>query len=121
MPQLILSNPTQADLVIYKGDSGRFRITFVPQEGEDPIDISEATWDGDIRARPSDEAVITSFDIVPVDGDVSSVDVILSHEKSELLPNNCVYDVEMRAGDEVSTIIYGGVTVMQDVSRPAAP
>ena len=113
-----LSSPTRVDLSVYKGDSGRFRITFVPQEGEDPIDISGATWDADVREKAVDTAVITSLDVIPVDGDVSSVDVILTSENSELLPNYCVYDVEMRTGDEVVTIIYGSVNVRQDVSRP---
>ncbi len=115
---LVLSDPTKADLVVYKGDSGRFRISFVAPEGDPPVDVSAATWDADIRLKANDTEILTSFDIVPVDGDVSSVDVILSAEKSEQLPKSAVYDVEMRLGGEVLTIIYGSVTVKQYVSRP---
>lgn len=115
---LILSDPTKVDLVVYKGDSGSFRIKFVAEEEDPPIDVSLATWDADIRLKAGDAEPIMSFDIVPVVGDVSSVDVILTSEKSEQLPKAAVYDVEMRLDGEVSTIVYGSVTVKQDVSRP---
>ena len=119
--KIVLSNPTKADIVVYKGDSGRFRITFTAEVGDPPVDITAATWDGDIRLKATDLETLTSFDIVPVVGDPASVDVILTADKSELLPKSSVYDVEMRIGDEVSTIIYGTVTVHQDVSRPETP
>ena len=118
VPTIKLSSPVKVDLVVYKGDSGKFRITLIPPAESDPIDISAAAFDADIRMEAAFPDTLTSFEVVPVEDDPASIDIILSAEKSELLYDGCVYDVEMRVGDEVSTIIYGTITVTQDVSRP---
>ena len=115
---IILSAPMKVDLAVYRGDSGQFRITVEDPAGN-PVDLSGATWDGDIRVKAVDVDPIVSFDIVPVAGDPSSIDVFLSAENSELLtPYSLVYDIEMRESEYVSTLIYGNITVTQDVSRP---
>ena len=115
--RLPLSDPAKIDLLAYRGDTGRFRITISDDDG-DPVDITAADWDGDIRLKPADELVIASFDIEPVVGDPSSVDVRLSSENSELLPNRSVYDIEMRLLGEINTLMYGTITTSSDVSRP---
>ena len=112
-----LSGPLNVNISVYRGDSGRFRIT-VYDIGGDPVDLTGATWDADIRVKASDVDVITNFEVVPVVDDPASVEVILSAENSELLPSTCVYDVEMRQLEEVHTLITGTITVTQDVSRP---
>lgn len=115
---ITLSLPKKVDINVYQGDSGSFRITMTGPLGT-PIDISQAAWDGDIRVKTSDANPITSFDFTPVVDDTSSVDVILTSEKSELLvASKYVYDIEMREGDSVTTLIYGNISVEQDVSRP---
>jgi hypothetical protein len=113
-----LSEPTKVDISVYRGDSGSFRITVSEDVVGTPIDISAATWDADIRIKAIDPLTISNFEIVPVSGDTSSVDVVLSPENSELLSATCVYDIEMTLGGEVKTLIYGTITVTQDVSRP---
>lgn len=115
---ITLSLPKKVDINIYQGDSGSFRITMTGPLGA-PIDISGASWDGDIRIKTSDANPVTTFEFEPVVDDTSSVDVLLSAENSELLINNkYVYDIEMRQGDSVTTLIYGNISVEQDVSRP---
>lgn len=118
---ITLSLPKKVDINVYQGDSGSFRITMTGPLGT-PIDISQAAWDGDIRIKTSDANPVTSFDFTPVVDDTSSVDVILTSEKSELLvASKYVYDIEMREGDSVTTLIYGNISVEQDVSRPVVP
>lgn len=115
-----LSGPMEVDLSVYRGDTGRFRIT-VTDDLLQPVDISGATWDADIRASATSPTVLTSFDVEPVDGDTSSVDVILDETKADLLTvGTLVYDVEMRLAGEVVTLVTGKITVTQDVSRPAS-
>lgn len=116
MAALVLSEPTVVDLKVYRGDTGGFRIT-VSDSDSLPVDVSTATWDADIRLKATDVDVITSFDVVPVSGDVSSVDVKLSSVKSYMLDSNCVYDVEMTLAGNVYTLVGGKITVTQDVSR----
>lgn len=114
---IVLSQPMKVDLSVYKGDSGQFRITVSDNFGS-PVDLTGATWDGDIRVKAIDTTLITSFDITPTPGDISSIDVSLPASKSELLIGSCVYDIEMREGEVVTTLIYGTISVTQDVSRP---
>lgn len=114
---VVLSSPTKVDLAVYRGDTGQFRITVSDPDGN-PVDLSGATWDADIRAKATDPTPITSFTVTPVAGDTSSVDVILSAVESDLLtPGTLVYDVEMRKVGAITTLIYGNITVTQDVSR----
>ena len=116
---VILSAPMMVNLAVYRGDSGQFRITVTDSVGA-PVDISGASWDGDIRVKAADPILIASFDIAVVVGDTSSIDVFLTAEQSKLLiPNTVVYDIEMTEGEYVSTLIYGTINVTQDVSRDA--
>lgn len=114
---IILSGPTKVDLSVYRGDSGRFRVS-VTDENDVPIDLTGVTWDADIRLKANDTGALTSFDVTPVLGDPSSIDVSLSAESSMLLNSSCVYDIEMRAGEQVTTIIHGSIIITPDVSRP---
>jgi hypothetical protein len=116
-PHLILSGPTKVDLTVYHGDSGRFRVV-VKDDANVPIDLTGYTFDADIRTKATDPVVITNFVITPVAGVPSSFDVILTPESSELLTGPCVYDIEIRKMDTVTTLIYGAITITQDVSRP---
>lgn len=115
---IALSGPMEVNLSIYRGDTGRFRIT-VTNDDESPADLTGATWDADIRNTAAAGAVLANFDVVPVVGDDSSVDVILNETQAEQLPSGTLsYDVEMRLDGEVITLVAGTITVTQDVSRP---
>src|SRR5206468_4334496 len=50
---MVLSQPTPADLVIYRGDSGRFRVTVTDPDSA-PVDVSAAAWRCEIRGAPTD-------------------------------------------------------------------
>ena len=114
--EIELSSPKEIDLIVYRGDSGGFTISLKDLDGN-PINISTATWNADIRASITGPRVIATFDIAPVVGDTSSVDILLSAENSALLDSNCVYDVQMTLDNEVTTLVKGSITVNLDVSR----
>lgn len=115
---LDLSGPMEVDINVYRGDTGRFRIT-VTEEDLSPVDISLADWDADIRQSAGSATVVATLTVEPVVGDESSVDVILTEAIADTLTaGNFVYDVEMRLDGEVITLIAGKFTVTQDVSRP---
>lgn len=114
---IVLSQPMKVDLSVYRGDSGGFRITVIDPVGM-PVDLTGASWDGDIRIKAADTTLVTSFVITPVPGDPASIDISLTADSSELLNGVMVYDIEMREGETVTTLIYGSISVMQDVSRP---
>ena len=115
---LVLSAPMQVDLAIYKGDTGKFRITVTDDAGA-PVNISTATWDGDIRVNAADAGTpVASFTVTPVGGDTSSVDVSITAVLTAAftLPTY-FYDLQMTLSGVVTTLMNGSVIVSQDVSR----
>lgn len=113
---VILSKPFKVDITVYRGDSGSFQIN-VKDDDDNPIDISGASWDADIRVKDKDPTIVTSFDIEPVVGSPSSILINLTAEHSALLTRNCVYDVQMTLDGVVTTLIAGELIVTLDVSR----
>lgn len=113
---VILSKPFKVDITVYRGDSGSFRIS-VKDPDNNPIDISGATWDADIRVKDKDPVAVTSFVIEPVVGDTSSITVSLPSENSALLTRSGVYDIQMTLNDVVTTLIAGEIILTLDVSR----
>ena len=115
---LVLSSPMEVDLALYKGDTGKFRITVTDDLGA-PINISTATWDADIRVNAADAgAPVANFTVTPVGGDTSSVDVAISAVSSAALAvTSYYYDIQMTLSTIVTTLMHGQVIVTQDVSR----
>jgi hypothetical protein len=112
---LVLSKPIAADLIVYRGDSGSFRVTVTDADGA-PVDVTAAVWRCEIRAKV-DDAVIVELPVVATDGDPSSVDVTVSAEDSALLSANAVWDLEMTEAARVTTLLAGKVVVTRDVSH----
>lgn len=138
-PVIALSDPAEVDIVGYRGDSGRFRVTVT--KGGAPLDVSAATWDADIRLAP-DAPVLATMTVTPVAGTTNAVDVVLPADQSALItdtatvgtPNveagpvtsvvEAVWDLEMtEAGTNgaTTTLLRGKVTMTKDVSRPLPP
>lgn len=115
---LVLSSPMEVDLALYKGDTGKFRITVTDDLGA-PVNISSATWDADIRVNAEDSGnPVANFTVTPVGGDTSSVDVSISAVNSASLSvTSYVYDIQMTLSGNVNTLLHGALIVTQDVSR----
>lgn len=113
---IVLSDPLDVDLVVYRGDTGIFRLTVANDDGS-PHSVLDATWDADIRRSADDATVITSMTVSPVPGDAASVDVTLTAAMSRLILDSAVYDVEMTQGGIVTTLVAGRVVLTKDVSR----
>lgn len=115
---LVLSSPMQVDLALYKGDTGKFRITVTDDAGA-PVNISGATWDSDIRVNAADTGTpVANFTITPVVGDTSSADVsIAAVVTATLAVTTYFYDLQMTLSGVVTTLMNGSVIVTQDVSR----
>lgn len=113
---LTLSKPLAVDLIVYRGDTGLFRITVANSDGS-AHPVLDATWDADIRLAADDTTVITTMLVSPTPGDSSSVDVTLTAAMSRLINAPAVYDVEMTQGGIVTTLIAGNVVLTKDVSR----
>lgn len=113
---VVLSSPTTTDLVVYRGDSGSLRIAVTDAEGE-PLDVTQAVWDCDVRAKADDEKPLTSLTVELDPDDTSAVIVRLSSAQSALLTTTCVWDLQMTLGGEVVTLVTGAIKLTKDVSR----
>ena len=112
---VLLSDPPVIDLYVYRGDTGRMRVHITFPDGS-PMDVSDATWDCDIRATEDTNPPIASLVVTPVDD--ATIDVALDAATSQILTNGLVWDLEMRLNGEVQTLMKGHVYVEKDVSRP---
>ena len=110
-----MSDPLPVDLYVYRGDSGRFRVTVTDPSGV-PLSIAGATWDCDIRQNYDAQTVVVSLDVNDIDG--YTIEVVLDALTSALLVDNSVWDLEMTINGEVTTLMAGTVHVHKDVSRP---
>jgi len=115
---IVIGDPDTADLVVYRGDSGRFLVNVTDNTGT-PLDVSTAVFDCDARATPDAATPFTSLTVTPAPGIPSAVDVTLTATQSRLLADG-VWDLEMTLGGEVITLLTGAVIVSLDVSRGLA-
>ena len=112
---IVISDPLPVDLYVYRGDSGRFRVSVTDADGG-PLDISAATWDCDIRTAYDASPEIVTLEVTTIDA--STVEVVLDALSSSLLVDQSVWDLEMTLNGEVQTLLAGTVHVHKDVSRP---
>jgi hypothetical protein len=111
---IIVSKPDAADLVLYQGDTGAFRVSVT--DGTNPMDVSGATWRCMIRLSESPTDAIELL-VVPVALDTSSVDVYVEADNAALLTGNGVWDLEMDLSGNITTLLAGRVKVQLDVSH----
>lgn len=121
LPPINLGQPATLDLTAYRGDTGRFRV-HVTEDGA-LLDVSDATWDADIRDHP-DAPVLGSMTVTPVAGDLGAVDVVMPAGVSPTASatGEAVWDLEMTLPDpdgRVITLLRGKITLIADVSRPS--
>lgn len=118
--EVCFSDPATLNLCIYRGDTGVFRVTVTYADGQ-PIDVSSATWDADIRTSAAATTTLGSLVVTPVPGEPSKVDVAIPAATSAALPPNTapapVWDLQMTLAGQVQTLLKGSVTVTGDVSR----
>jgi hypothetical protein len=112
---IVIGDPDHADLIVYRGDTGRFRVNVTDSAGT-PLDVSAAVFDCDIRLTPDSGNTITSLTVTPVAGTPSAVDVTVTADQARLLDDG-VWDLEMTLAGEVITLLAGAVIVTDDVSR----
>ena len=115
MSNIIVSNPGRIDLVVYRGDSGRFKVTVNQSDGT-PVDISASTFLCEVKSDPDDDKPYTTFDVELVAGDTSSIEVVITPDMSTAIKQPAFWDLQMQAGSEVTTLLSGHVRLTRDVS-----
>lgn len=101
---------------IYRGDTFSFRMTL--NTTEDPYDITDHEFSGEIKERGKDEVkAIFEFDIEDEDAGVLRVTLTPVESKKLIAGRKYVYDIEMtNSSGDVSTLIEGPILVTGDTT-----
>lgn len=108
--------PMRLDLQIYRGDDGEF-IARVVDEDAVAVDISAATWLGQIRETQDASTVVAELTVAP-GAETNEALVQISAAASGALTKNGYWDLQMTLAGKTRTLFYGLVKLMKDVSRP---
>lgn len=113
---LTLADDASYDRRIYQGD------TWSMQVGIDGVDLTTYTLTAQLRRQPaSDTDIDITCEFLGYASGVSSVKLSLSHAQTAALAsgdNVYVYDFQTEsAGGEVTTWVYGDVSVIAEVTR----
>lgn len=114
-----MATPARRDLVIVRNDSYAHEITFVDDLAA-PLDVSNRTWAAQIRSDPTSTGTADAVFSVDTTSAASGVIVLgLTTTDTAALRANRTYrwDLQATTGSDVTTMVAGSVTVVQDVTR----
>lgn len=107
------SVPTK-DLVMYSGDSFTAILDF-----PDNMDVNDYTWESQISMQPGSSVKLTSFTIDTVVGANDQLQLSLTTEQTEALPEKAYWDIQgtlIADTSQVRTFIRGAVFTTEDVT-----
>jgi hypothetical protein len=109
--------PAQVDLIVYAGDDYAVEVgVFDP--GGAAADLTGYTAAAQVRPSPPADLVLVEF-AATITGNV--VTLILTHDQTALFERDASWDVQITsAGAIVTTLAYGAVRVIREVTRYAA-
>lgn len=107
--------PSAYDLLLYRGDTGRFRFVFWADSAKtDPYDLSGVTVAAQIRDKPAGLKITDLACAVTLP---NIVDVTLTPVASRTLPSRGAWDLQWTyAGGDVRTVVAGKANVTDDVT-----
>ena len=106
--------PTK-DLLLYNGDTFTAILDF-----PDSLDVTAYTWVADISQVLGSQVKVTSFTIDFVDGATDQLQLSLTPEQTELLPNKSYWDIQgtlIADETQVRTFIRGKIITTADVTQ----
>jgi hypothetical protein len=113
--QVVTVLPTEIDLNIYQGDDFYLDMV-VTDQNSNPIDLTNAQPQSQIRAAPGGAAVLAEIDIT-LDGTQNNLlHLHLQSSDSSILPPQCAWDLQL-SSPSVTTIAAGAVTVRPQVTQ----
>lgn len=110
---LIDQLPPSIEWYVYSGDTARLTL-FVVDADDQPIDLSEYTFEGQLRSTPNHPEA--EFELT-VTGDAQGVVTVVINDTASLA-NQMYFDIQATSPEEViNTIIRGVIIKEQDVTR----
>lgn len=110
--------PANLPLDLYRGDSGRMRVTILDQN-QQPVDLTGVVAKAEIRDRPGGTQITLLTCVITLP---NIIDVTLSAADSHDLPAKGVWDLQLTfASGDVKTPLAGQVQVTPDVTDSTLP
>lgn len=109
----------QLDLCLYRSDNFSHQITWLDNDG-DPIDLTGYTAKMEARRKVGGSILMTATESSGLDlgGAAGTIDIKLIPTQTDIAFRDNVYDLEVTSpGAEVTTLVQGAFTVIQDVTR----
>ena len=109
--------PANTDLVIYKGDYVRLKLT-ITDSSSDPVNLADAEPAAVLKSDYTDRSPKPFVCTVVGDGSTGEVQVFMSSAiTSQLLPGSYIWDFQITFDDnETRTYLAGDVTVYNEVT-----
>lgn len=105
------------NISIYKGDTYTHSLT-IKNSSNTAIDVSLRTYIAQIKESAAASSAFLSFDVDNSNGANGVVVLSLtSNQTSTLKSGKYYYDVQETAGNVVTTLMFGDVTVTGDISN----
>jgi hypothetical protein len=107
----------ERNISVYKGDTYTHSVT-IKNSSNVAIDVSLRTYVAQIKESSAASASLLSFDIDDSNGANGVVVLSLtSNQTSTLKSGKYYYDLQETAGNVVTTLMYGNVSVTGDISN----
>jgi hypothetical protein len=114
-PSSVSALPSLLNLELYAGDDFALTLTLTNPNG-DPVDVSTATVEAQIRTKPGSTDIAASF---ACSGAANVVTLWLYKNGTQDLAGDFVWDCQVKwPGGPNSTIVAGVVAITADVTRP---
>ncbi len=106
------SVPAFLDWNVYRGDTARLNI-ILRDESNEVMDLSDYTFEGQVKAAPKDTNSLQEITIVKSDSQLT----LVIPDTSEL-PRKAYFDIQgTHTNGDIQTILKGNVNVEDDVTR----
>jgi hypothetical protein len=110
---LIDQLPPSIEWYVYSGDTARLTL-FVVDADDQPIDLSEYTFEGQIRFTPSHPEAEFVLTVTGTEDGVVTINI----EDTASLANQMYFDIQSTSPEDVvNTILRGVIIKEQDVTR----
>lgn len=109
--------PAPVDVSLYQGDDFYLTVKLTDPTGV-VVDLTGYTATSQIRLTPPSTEIVAEFDVT-VDGPNGTINLHLDHVDSALIDRAATWDLQIvSATGIVSTLIYGAVKTVMEVTRP---
>lgn len=104
--------PGEIEWRVYKGDTATFSL-FVLEDDDTPTDLSEWSFSGQIKFKPTDEEAEFTLNVTTGEGGLITIGI----PSSESITKQMYFDVEGVKDGITKTFIRGTIIADQDVTR----